>query len=148
MIFKLWKWELYIYLAHKFKKCFNKFYILSLVSNTRYAWKSEGLLFVVCVEITRASISFLHIYQSLYFCRVDSYPLTFTHGNLYFLKFLNMSFNLQNTPVSQGGQELLLFYRSENWDFTAFSRVIGWVNGKTGVKIQVIWVLDIKHFQT
>ena len=35
-------------------------------------------------------------------------------NNLYFLKFLNMSFNLQNMPVSQDGQELLLLYGSEN----------------------------------
>lgn len=58
-----------------------------------------------------------------------------------------MSFNLQSIPVSQGGQELVLFYRSENWDFKAFSRVIGWVNSKTRVRIQVTQVPGMNFFK-
>lgn len=66
-------------------------------------------MFLVCVEIIR-SVHFFSVHTSVItFLQSLLIPLTFTHDNLYFLKFPNMSFNLQNILLSQGGQEILSF---------------------------------------
>ena len=94
-----------------FKKSFHESYILYQQCQCLVMPENSKELFFfgVCGN-HKVSTSSLHIHQSLYFYIL----LTFIHDNLYFLKFLNISFNLQNMPVSQDGQELLLFYRSEN----------------------------------
>lgn len=74
----------------------------------------ELLFFLVCVEITK-SVHFFPLHTSvIIFLQSLFISLTFIHGNLYLVKFLNMSFNLQNILLSQRRQELILFYRSEN----------------------------------